>query len=169
MESTPALRPDCQRCAALCCLLAFDRSALFAFDKPAGVPCPHLDRHRCGIHRDREHAGFGGCARYDCHGAGQRVTQELFQGRSWRDHPDLTGPMLEAFLAMREAHEWLWLLEAAAALPLDPDQRRERLRLQDALQADQRPAGLGAALSAFLVSLRGRVPRRLPVLSPGGP
>jgi hypothetical protein len=92
----------------LCCVgLAFDRSELFAFDKPAGVPCPHLQAdHTCGIHGDLEGHGFAGCARYDCLGAGQRVT-ELFRG-----DPGI----FDAFRAMREVHELLSLLRASHAL-----------------------------------------------------
>lgn len=163
----PSLRPDCSRCAALCCLLAFDRSALFALDKAAGRPCPYLDaRHRCAIHPEREQRGFAGCVHYDCLGAGQRVTQELFGGRSWRDDPALTGPMLAAFLDLRQVHEWLWLLDATTGLPLDAGQRRRRETLQEALRASRHDP---AEVRNFLYSLRTIAPRRLRVLSCASP
>jgi hypothetical protein len=111
------LRPDCSRCAALCCVaLAFDRSEHFAFDKPAGRACRHLAVHACAIHDELEARGFGGCARYDCAGAGQRVTMEIFGGRSWRDDPALLRPMMDAFAAVRDAHEALRAASAAKNL-----------------------------------------------------
>ena len=125
-------RPDCTRCAALCCVaLPFDEGEDFAFSKPGGVPCKRLRGHMCTIHGHLESAGFPGCARYDCLGAGQAVTQDLFAGASWRDDPELLEPMMAAFAGMRKAMELAQLLEAAAALPLPPEQEEER---QDLLE-----------------------------------
>ena len=114
------LRGDCAQCAALCCVaLAFDRSPLFAFDKPAGEPCANLGaKGRCAIHAERAAKGFAGCEAYDCLGAGQAVTQGLFGGKSWRDDPALLGPMMRAFAVMRPAHEALDLLRLARRMPL---------------------------------------------------
>jgi hypothetical protein len=121
-------RADCARCAALCCVaLAFDRSSLFAFDKPAGEPCANLGpKGRCRIHADRAAMGFAGCQAYDCLGAGQAVTQDLFGGANWQNDEALLGPMMEAFAVMRRAHETLDLLIRARALPL-PQTALERL------------------------------------------
>ena len=115
-----SLRPDCARCASLCCVgLAFDRSALFGFDKPAGEPCRNLEPSgACRIHGELERRGFGGCVAFDCHGAGQYVTQEMFAGRSWRDDPSLLQPMMTAFGPIRELHELLMILREADGLPL---------------------------------------------------
>jgi hypothetical protein len=162
----PDFRADCGRCAALCCVfLAFDRSALFAFDKPAGVPCRHLaEDDRCTIHSSLAGRGFGGCIRYDCLGAGQRVVQEVFAGRSWRDDPALMGPMADAFGALREVHELIGLLRTAARLPLPPAQAqvlegflaalspKEGWTLQPLLALRAGP--VPAAVRAFLKSLR---------------
>ena len=117
----PSLKEDCSQCAALCCLaLSIDRSEHFAIDKPAGVPCPNLDGHHCKIHRWLRVEGFSGCTVYSCGGAGQRVTQELFAGQSWRDDPALTVPMMEAFRGMRAIQDRLAILMAAQEnLPLD--------------------------------------------------
>lgn len=135
--SRPVLRADCARCSALCCLaLAFDASELFGLDKPAGEPCPHLDGcGRCGIYDGRAERGFAGCVGYDCLGAGQRVTEELFGGRSWLNEPDLAAPMARAFAAVHRAHGLLQLLEAAAKLPLSIGDSRWRARLEVALTA----------------------------------
>ena len=107
------LTQDCASCAALCCAaLPFDSGAQFAIDKPAAAPCPHLSADaRCTIHAGLADAGFGG---------GQRVTQEMFGGRSWQDDPSLVAPMFNAFQDALRVHNLLVLLEEAAKLPL-PD------------------------------------------------
>jgi hypothetical protein len=171
------LRADCARCAALCCVtLAFDRSPLFACDKAAGEPCAHLlASDRCGIYAERSRRGFAGCAAYDCLGAGQRVTQELFGGRSWQAHPAEAQLMFEAFGVMRHVHELLLLLRAAGQLPLSSRQRKRWRALAAALDpADGwSPATLSAfakselpaAVQKFLRSLRPLVRRRrLPII-----
>lgn len=135
---TATMRADCARCAALCCVaLAFDRSPSFAITKPNGVVCPNLDsRHRCRIHADRDRCGFSGCVAYDCLGAGQRVTQELFGGRTWRDDASLLAPMMKAFLAMRRVHELIVLLDTVAQKRLTPGERKTLHHLVDALQPE---------------------------------
>lgn len=150
------LRADCARCAALCCVaLAFDRSPLFALDKPAGRPCPNLGRGgRCRIHRELGARGFGGCVAFDCHGAGQRVTCELFAGRSWMEDGALLEPMSRAFIALLEAHECLLLLTLAERLDLGP---AERGRLAE-LRAEIGGAGAQAEL---IGALHGEVRRFL--------
>ena len=120
----PELRADCARCVGLCCVApAFAASADFAIDKPAGRPCPHLERDfRCGIHADLRPRGFRGCSVYDCFGAGQRVTQVTFRGRDWRT-PSVAAPMFAAFETVRALHELLWYVAAAlelAAVRSDP-------------------------------------------------
>lgn len=110
----PSLKEDCSKCAALCCLaLTIDKGEHFAIDKPAGVPCPNLDGHGCRIHRWLRVEGFSGCTIYSCGGAGQRVTQELFAGQSWRDDMALKVPMMEAFRGMRAIQDRLAILVAA--------------------------------------------------------
>jgi hypothetical protein len=168
----PMLRADCARCAALCCVgLAFDRSVLFALDKAAGEVCPHLTlKHRCAIHPELATRGFTGCTRYDCLGAGQRVTQELFGGRSWHDDPSLLRPMLEAFRVMREVHECQQLLLSCQRLALTREQELKRSELQRSLQPSEgwSPKTLEAfehnsvvdEIQRFLVSLKARVRQR---------
>lgn len=114
------LRSDCRRCAGLCCVApTFAASADFAIDKPAGWPCPNLrDDFRCSIHASLREQGFGGCAVFDCFGAGQQVVQVTFGGADWRQTPEIATSMFTAFTAMRQLHELLWhLAEAAALLP----------------------------------------------------
>lgn len=169
MIAIPDLSADCARCAALCCVaMAFDRGEDFAIDKPARTPCPNLgDDFRCTIHDDLDRRGFSGCARYDCLGAGQRVTQDLFGGRDWRADPALMAPMSDAFARLRQVHRDLDLLLTARTLPLSEAARAGL----EALIADHAP-GPGwtpdslaefsatdpsAAVSRFLRGLRDMV------------
>ena len=117
------LRADCERCAALCCVAtAFSASADFAIDKAAGQPCPNLRADlRCSIHDRLRSAGFGGCAAFDCFGAGQKVAGRTFGGRDWRSEPGLAAPMFAAFAVMRQLHELAWYVNEALALnPAEP-------------------------------------------------
>ena len=134
------LRTDCTRCAALCCMaLAFDKSEFFAHDKSAGDVCRHLAaNNRCGIHDKLERRGYVGCVHFDCLGAGQRVTREVFDGSSWRDDPSLTRSMIDALRAMRLLHELLSLLQTAAQLSLTDQEARRCEALLKALQPSEK-------------------------------
>ena len=136
MDFAP-LHADCDRCAALCCVaFPFEVSPEFAVDKPAGVPCPNLDGcGGCVIHADRAAQGFGGCIPYDCLGAGQRVVQQTFAGRTWMDDPTLLEPMLRAFEVMCPIHELIALLATADRVDLSPGDRQTLQRLVAALDA----------------------------------
>jgi uncharacterized protein YjbI with pentapeptide repeats len=108
------LHADCSQCVALCCVApAFEKSSDFAFTKPARQPCQHLRTDfGCGIHTQLRDRGFPGCTVFDCFGAGQKVTQVTFGGRSWRTDP----AMLDVFGVMRDLHELLWYLSEALTL-----------------------------------------------------
>jgi len=77
MTDIDLLRGDCSRCFGLCCVaLSFERGPHFAFDKPAGEPCPNLTwQGRCAVHDRLAAVGMAGCAKYDCLGAGQLATK----------------------------------------------------------------------------------------------
>jgi uncharacterized protein YjbI with pentapeptide repeats len=130
--TTPAkqresLRPDCGNCFALCCTaFGFARSADFAIDKPAAAPCPNLGQDfSCTIHDRLRPRGFRGCTVFDCFGAGQAVSRQLFAGISWRDAPDSRLDMFAAFKTMRQLHEILWHLAEAQEKSFDADTARE--------------------------------------------
>lgn len=94
------------------------------------MACPNLDAAGlCRIHADLDGAGFSGCRLYDCQGAGQRVTQEVFQGQSWQDRPELMLPMIRAFATMRRVQELACHLSTARGLnlPAEPEAERQRL------------------------------------------
>nr|WP_243716328.1 pentapeptide repeat-containing protein [Actinomadura darangshiensis] len=113
------LTADCANCSGLCCVaLPFARSADFAVDKDAGEPCRNLlDDFRCGIHAGLRERGFAGCTVFDCFGAGQKVSQQTFGGRDWRQDRDVARRMFAVFPVMRHLHEVLWYLDEAIAMP----------------------------------------------------
>lgn len=119
------LEADCSRCAALCCVApAFAKSSDFAIDKAPGKPCPHLGSDfRCTIHEILDAKGFHGCVVFDCFGAGQRITQETFGGRTWREEP----AMLALLPIVRQLHELMWLLDEALQLD-EASELHSRLR-----------------------------------------
>jgi uncharacterized protein YjbI with pentapeptide repeats len=118
-QPTGALRADCASCFGLCCVaLPLTASADFAIDKAAGEPCRNLrEDFRCGIHSRLRQEGFPGCTVYDCFGAGQRVSQVTFGGRSWRADPSTAEQMFAVFPVMRQLHEMLVYLTEALTLP----------------------------------------------------
>lgn len=158
-----SLRPDCANCAALCCMaLAFDRSDLFAIDKPAGEACPHLDAcGACVIHGERIERGFAGCVDFDCLGAGQRTTRLFLARGTWMKDPALIGPMSRAFGHLLRAHEYLSLLDLAETLDISPADRTILTELRGALEDAGIHGGeivaVQARIDAFLKSLRGYV------------
>ncbi|WP_129839915.1 pentapeptide repeat-containing protein [Streptomyces sp. RFCAC02] len=113
-----ALRADCANCFGLCCVaLPFTASADFPVSKNAGRPCTNLrDDSRCGIHARLRDEGWTGCTVYDCHGAGQRVSQVTFGGLDWRGDPDRARGMFAVFPVMRHLHELLLYLTEALSL-----------------------------------------------------
>lgn len=128
-SSPPALdlTADCSRCAALCCVAyPFEEDEDFAILKEADHPCPNLSQScfDCTIHADLNSRGFGGCIAYSCAGAGQRVTQVLFAGETWRDDPDLLPHMTHALRVLRPIHEALLILREASNLDLPQDIRQ---------------------------------------------
>jgi uncharacterized protein YjbI with pentapeptide repeats len=155
MTEPTALRPDCAHCSAWCCVAtAFSRSADFAFDRSAGVPCRNLlADFGCAIHSTLRADGMKGCTTFDCFGAGQKVTQLTLGGSSWRDDPAHAGDMFAVFRAMRDLHELLWYLAvarhaaAAAALWSEIDDVAGRIEA-----ATRQPVGTLASLDTLALN-----------------
>jgi hypothetical protein len=131
------LRADCSRCAGLCCVVpAFAASSDFAIDKPSLTPCPNLaDDFGCSIHTELRDRGFPGCTVYDCFGAGQRVVQELYDGRDWQSTPEIKDAMFAAFEVVERLHELLWYLQDALARQAVAPLRDELEGLRDLVEA----------------------------------
>lgn len=134
----PDLEPDCSNCAALCCVaFAFDKSESFGLDKLAGEECPNLvTDNTCKIFKERVERGFPGCVSYTCFGAGQRVTQDVFGGKSWREKPALKARMGATLSVLRRIHEQLVLLKAARELPLTPEHAAQVQSFEAMLYSD---------------------------------
>jgi uncharacterized protein YjbI with pentapeptide repeats len=132
----------CGECFGLCCVVpGFSKSADFPVDKAAGKACPQLDvGFRCGVHDELRPRGYVGCTVYDCFGAGQRVSQEVFQGQDWRTSPEVAEAMFAVFPVMRDLHELLYYLTEALALPGAASYHAE---LRDARDATEALAGSG--------------------------
>lgn len=153
-----ALRPDCRNCFALCCTaFGFSRSADFAFDKPAGSACQNLaPDFSCTIHASLRPRGFRGCTVFDCFGAGQYVSQGLFAGKSWLEHPDTKDQMFSAFKAARQLHEMLWYLAEAQTRTFDPDSAGRAVQLWNTIE-QALGGGLRTLLSLDIQDLHSQV------------
>ena len=103
------LKADCTQCFGLCCTaLHIAASSDFAINKPAGIPCPNLQRDfRCNIHVKLRDEGFVGCTVFDCLGAGQKVSQDTFGGQSWQEHTDISDSMFRVFPVMQQLYEMI--------------------------------------------------------------
>ena len=121
-ERSQSLIADCANCVGLCCVaLAFARSEDFAFRKDAGEECRNLtEEYRCRVHPTLRADGMKGCTVFDCHGAGQRVTNTVFPRTSWRDSPEVAMLGFAVFGVVRQLHEMLGYLAAAARIASTP-------------------------------------------------
>lgn len=129
---------DCAACAGLCCVApGFDAGDDFAFDKRALAPCRHLGPDNlCRIHETLEDQGFPGCAKFDCKGAGQYVTQQIFPRKRWRKDRETLEAMSEAYRRMRAICDMAELFHLAARLPLSAAQEAARTTMLDRLLPD---------------------------------
>jgi uncharacterized protein YjbI with pentapeptide repeats len=110
------LLADCENCFALCCVaLPYAKSSDFPFNKTSGDPCRNLQENfLCRIHHELRDKGFKGCTVYECFGAGQKVAQNTYKGKSWREYPDNMEEMFQVFPIMQQLHEILYYLNEAA-------------------------------------------------------
>ncbi|MGW0790011.1 pentapeptide repeat-containing protein [Streptomyces sp. NPDC002911] len=156
--ANPDLQADCGNCFGLCCVaLTFTRSADFAADKAAGTPCSNLQQDfRCGIHERLRDSGYNGCTVFDCFGAGQKVSQVTFEGRSWREDPASAGTMYEVFPVMRHLHELLRYIAESMDLPAARPVHRDLRRFYDRIDAMTRDTA-ESLLAVDVMALRGEV------------
>ncbi len=109
---------DCAHCSGLCCIaLYFAKTEGFPADKPSGKPCQNLrPDFRCAIHTKLIPSNMKGCLAYDCFGAGQKVTQDIYQGKNWQTAPEIAKQMFAVFLIVFQLHQMLWYLVEAATI-----------------------------------------------------
>jgi uncharacterized protein YjbI with pentapeptide repeats len=112
------LHSDCENCFGLCCVaLPYAKSADFAFNKESGDPCRNLcSDNRCSIHEHLRDQGFRGCVSYECFGAGQHVSQEMFKGNHWKKYPAVSKEMFAVFPIVQQLHEMLYYINQAMEL-----------------------------------------------------
>jgi hypothetical protein len=117
-------RADCSRCCGLCCVApAFLAVQGFGEDKPADTPCRHLTHiGHCTVYAERAAVGYTACAGFDCFGAGQWITQDLFAGARWTDSVEIGEQMFAAYRYWAPRFEAAALLDAS--LPLVRDEAR---------------------------------------------
>ena len=61
-----------------------------------------------------------GCMAFDCLGAGQKVTSDIYGGVSWKQRPEAASEIFQVFLAVWQLHQMVWYLaEAAAVIPAE--------------------------------------------------
>lgn len=142
----PSLTADCSQCCGLCCIVpAYLRTQGFPVDKPAGKPCMHLTaEYRCSIHARRTELGFGACAGFDCHGAGQWITAK-FASSQWHSEAEKTHAMAEAYRYWLPRFRIAAMLQAARELVDDDAQHLLRARSDAILDPSGELAGTSAA------------------------
>lgn len=93
---------DCSRCSGLCCIALYCfQSDGFPQNKSIGKPCINLmSDFKCRIHNDLESMGMKGCIGYDCFGAGQYLTEEVYGGLTWKTQPERTKEICDLFVFM---------------------------------------------------------------------
>ncbi|MEG0330439.1 MAG: pentapeptide repeat-containing protein [Longicatena sp.] len=110
------IQSDCEKCCGLCCVaLYFSKVDGFPKDKKAGMPCLNLEQNfKCKVHNELKEKQLRGCLSYDCFGAGQKVTQDIFGNRNWRNMVDEKDKIFAVYLKVFELHQILaYLLEAS--------------------------------------------------------
>jgi len=111
-------KSDCTQCFGLCCVaLPYFKSADFPVNKDSGEPCQNLcSDNRCQVHDKLRKKGFRGCVSYECFGAGQYVSQRMYDGADWRNNPECAAEMFAVFPRVQQLHEMLWYLNHAISL-----------------------------------------------------
>jgi len=115
IQNREEMKANCSNCFALCCTaLNIIASSDFRMNKAAGVPCVNLQENfGCSIHPSLREKGFKGCTVYDCLGAGQYVSQQIFKGQDWRNYPENASAMYQVFPIVEQLFEIkAFLLEA---------------------------------------------------------
>lgn len=120
-ELQNTLKAQCESCCGLCCTaLYFSKSEGFPENKDAGKPCKNLqDDFQCRIHSELQPQGLKGCLSYDCFGAGQVVTQDIYKGLDWKQmEPKEADYMFQVFVKVYQLRQMLWyLVETASFIP----------------------------------------------------
>lgn len=117
------MKSDCSKCSGLCCTaLFFSKIDGFPNDKTPGQPCVNLLKdYRCKIHSQLEKQKMKGCIGYDCFGAGQQVTQVIYQGQTWNEIPNQSAEIFDVFIIVFQLYQIrYYLIEAMSIISAKP-------------------------------------------------
>ncbi|MCB7302661.1 pentapeptide repeat-containing protein [Bariatricus massiliensis] len=117
------MKSDCSKCSGLCCTaLFFSKMDGFPKDKASGQPCVNLLKdYRCKIHSQLEKQKMKGCIGYDCFGAGQQVTQVIYQGQTWNEIPNQSKEIFDVFIVVFHLYQIrYYLIEALSLISARP-------------------------------------------------
>ena len=76
---------------------------------------------QCEIHKRLAELNLKGCLTYDCFGAGQKVTQSVYQNIDWQKNPDRADEIFKVFIIVTKLHQILWYLIQASTICDDSD------------------------------------------------
>lgn len=135
------LKIDCKNCSGLCCVALYcAKTDGFPENKNAGIPCKHLNSNfQCEIHSKLVDMNMKGCLAYDCFGAGQKVTQDLFPNTPWKSNQEKSKIIFEVFLRVFQLHQMEWYLLESLTLVRDKSlsEKIEKLILRIELVLEQ--------------------------------
>lgn len=128
-EELLQLKTNCSKCSGLCCVaLFFSKMDGFPKDKKAGQPCNNLlDDFRCKIHTQLEDRNLKGCIGYDCFGAGQHVTQCIYQGKTYRDLTNQATEIFDVFIIVFQLYQVRYYLLEVLTLDIS-SKKKERIK-----------------------------------------
>lgn len=117
------LKINCENCSGLCCVALYcARTDGFPENKDAGIPCKYLNSNfQCKVHSQLIDMNMKGCLAYDCFGAGQKVSQDLFSNITWQSNQEKSNLIFDVFLLVFQLHQMEWYL--LESLLLDTDKR----------------------------------------------
>lgn len=115
------LKIDCEKCSGLCCVALYcTKTDGFPGNKEAGIPCKYLmSDFRCSIYSKLSEQNMRGCIAYDCFGAGQKVTQDLYPNVAWNTRREKANEIFEVFLIVFQVYQMEWYLLESLSLVTD--------------------------------------------------
>lgn len=127
------LKADCSRCSGLCCTaLYFSKVDGFPENKIAGKPCTKLQKdYRCNIHRELKKRNMKGCIGYDCFGAGQHVTQDIYKGETWQTSQEYSKEIFEVFMKVFQFYQMRYFLEESMTIVTAKELSNDIIKLID--------------------------------------
>lgn len=147
INSSEKYSSDCSNCFGLCCAaLQFQKSQDFPFSKKEGVSCGNLrSDFGCAVHNQLKANGFNGCTTYECFGAGQFISMELFKGVDWQYDPGSKKQMFQLLPVVRNIHEIIYHLRGSMELTKNKEIEKACAELiKDLERIKQEPAVLAA-------------------------